>query len=75
MKSEGLCNYCKKVYSSVAMSKHLLSCAERKRIPGDKETFLIRASAGPFFVYFEVNAQDTLEKVDNFLRNLWLDCY
>lgn len=60
----------------MAMSKHLLSCKERNNFnkEGNKECFLIRASAGPFFVYFEININDTLEKMDEFLRALWLDC-
>lgn len=74
MKSEGVCNYCEKTFSSTAMTKHLLSCVKSKKLVGDKDVFLIRAGAGPYFVYFEVNAQETLETVDNFLRDLWLEC-
>jgi len=76
MKSDGECKYCKKVSSAMAISKHLLACEERKKAnkDGDKDIFLIRASAGPFFVYFEINADYTLEKIDDFLRDLWLDC-
>jgi len=74
MKSDGECKYCKKVYSSTAISKHLLTCDKKVNKDGNKDIFLIRASAGPFFVYFEINANDTLEKIDDFLRDLWLDC-
>ena len=41
---------------------------------GDEKIFLIKAGAGPFWVYFEANASATLEKIDDFLRNLWLEC-
>ncbi len=60
----------------MAISKHLLACGERKKINkiGDKDIFLIRASTGPFFVYFEINTNDTLEELDQFLRDLWLEC-
>ncbi len=56
------------------MSKHLISCTERKTPISGRDIFLIRASAEPFFVYFEVNADNTLESVDSFLRDLWLEC-
>lgn len=74
MKSKGTCNFCKKTFSGSAMTKHLLSCVKCKKPIGNKDIFLIRAGAGPYFVYFEVNAQETLETVDNFLRELWLEC-
>ncbi|MDP2947834.1 MAG: hypothetical protein Q8N88_06990 [Nanoarchaeota archaeon] len=35
---------------------------------------MINAKAGPYWVYFEANASDTLEKIDEFLRDLWLEC-
>jgi len=74
MISNGECKYCKKVFSAMAISKHLLTCDKKVNKDGDKDIFLIRASAGPFFAYFEINANDTLEKIDDFLRDLWLDC-
>ena len=76
MKSEGECKYCKKVFSAMAMSKHLLSFLEQKKAnkEGNDNVFLIRASAEPFFVYFEANANAMLETVDDFLRGLWLEC-
>ena len=78
MKSEGKCSYCSKLVSAVAMSKHLASCIERKKYldteNGNDYILLIRASAGPFFVYFEANADSTLEVIDSFLRGLWLEC-
>ncbi|MBI5066000.1 hypothetical protein HZA97_07215 [Candidatus Woesearchaeota archaeon] len=76
MKSEGECKYCKKTFSAIGMPKHLLVCAERDSLnsKGENTIFLIRACTGPFFVYFEVKADSTLEEVDEFLRDLWLDC-
>ena len=74
MKSEGKCTYCKKIITATAMPKHLLACKERMKAHsgGKKDIFLIRASAGPFFVYFEVCTNDTMESVDDFLRDIWL---
>lgn len=78
MKSEGKCIFCKKTISGIAMAKHLRSCAERLKAneteEKQKRLFLLKASAGPFWVYFEVDASSTLQKVDIFLRDLWLEC-
>lgn len=78
MKSEGICNFCKKTFSGSAMSKHLQSCTDRKKqIESDKadgKVFLIKASCGPFWVYFEADANSTLSNIDSFLRDLWLEC-
>jgi len=78
LKSEGVCRFCKKTFSEVAMLRHLQSCSERKKNQDKEEKkwkiFLLRAKAGPYFVYFEIKAASTLKKVDEFLRDLWLEC-
>ncbi|MFH0875884.1 MAG: hypothetical protein V1859_08145 [archaeon] len=79
LKSEGECKYCKKLVSGRAMSRHLKSCTERKKQAENKananeDIFLVKASQFPFFVYFEVNANATLDTIDEFLRELWLEC-
>lgn len=76
MKSEGECGFCKKVFSGTAMGRHLQSCKEKAkaRISGGGKSFLIKAAAGPFWVYFEADASSTLGTVDSFLRDLWLEC-
>lgn len=78
MKSEGKCKFCKNSFSGTAMTRHLESCKERTKTNenGEKQSriFLIRANAAPFFVYFEADESLTLNKIDNFLRHLWLEC-
>ena len=78
MKSNGVCIFCKKTFSGNVMGKHLQSCGERNKAnqpdKGHGRVFLIRASAGPFWVYFEADGSTTLRKVDGFLRDLWLEC-
>lgn len=60
------------------MTRHLRSCKERleglKKEDTGEDIFLLRAGAGPFWVYFEVSAKATLENVDSFLRDIWLEC-
>jgi hypothetical protein len=78
LKSEGVCSFCSKTFSAAAMSRHLQSCRKRKETQDKEEKnwkiFLLRAQAGPFFVYFETKASSTLKDVDAFLRRLWLEC-
>ena len=78
LKSEGKCKFCNKTFSATAMSRHLQSCSERKKNQDKEEKkwkiFLFRAQAGPFFVYFEVKASSSLKDMDEFLRDLWLEC-
>jgi len=78
LKSEGACRFCNKTFSAAAMLRHLQSCSERKKVQDKEEKkwkiFLLRAQAGPFFVYFETKAASTLRDVDAFLRQLWLEC-
>ncbi|MEW5897198.1 MAG: hypothetical protein AB1668_05870 [Nanoarchaeota archaeon] len=78
MKSEGICSFCKKVFSGSVMGRHLLSCAERKKqnekSSGDGKVYLFHARCDPFWLYFEANADSTLKDIDFFLRDIWLEC-
>ena len=77
MKSQGICRSCGKTLSGSGMTRHLQACAERKKLQakqGRGKVFLIKASAGPFWVYFESNDSSKLDDIDNFLRSLWLEC-
>ena len=78
LKSEGACGFCKRTVASNAVAKHLQICKERTKANlekgGSEQIFLIKASAGPFFVYFEAEGSATLKNVDSFLRDIWLEC-
>jgi len=75
---KGKCNYCLEEISGRSMTKHLASCKEKKNSndqeKGGEEIFLMKAKAGPFWVYFDANSSSTLKDVDGFLRDLWLEC-
>ena len=77
-KTEGICIYCKKSFAGNAITRHLSLCEDRKKVNntdiGNEKIFLIKSGAGLFGVYVEVNASDSLKEIDNFLRNLWLEC-
>ena len=77
-KTEGICAYCKKSFAGNAIARHISLCGDRKkannRAVGNEKIFLIKSWADPFWVYFEINASDSFEDIDNFLRDLWLEC-
>ena len=60
------------------MTKHLQSCTERKKKIEQDETagkvYLIRVHCDPFWIYLEVNSDSSLEDIDSFLREIWLEC-
>jgi hypothetical protein len=75
--SEGVCRLCNKSFTQNAMRKHIVSCWKKRDVPKDakrKPVFLLRAQAGPFFVYFDIHKTSTLVTLDEFLRDLWLEC-
>jgi len=77
MESKGVCRACNRTISGRGMTRHLQSCPERKKLQseqGSGKVFLIKASAGPFWVYFEVDDSSMLADIDIFLRDLWLEC-
>ncbi|MFH1916039.1 MAG: hypothetical protein ABIJ21_02130 [Nanoarchaeota archaeon] len=69
--SKGKCRLCNKEFSQRGMKKHILACDKDK---GQENVFLIKAEAGPFWVYFEIETEKTLKKLDAYLKDLWLEC-
>lgn len=69
--SKGKCRICNKEFSQAGIERHILSCNENN---GKNAVFLIKAEAGPFWAYFEIEAKKTLKHLDRFLRDLWLEC-
>jgi len=78
MKSAGKCSFCGKEVSGSAMTKHLSSCGERIKYNASgsnaEKILLIKAEAGPFWVYFELSSSSKLGDIDQFLRDLWVEC-
>jgi hypothetical protein len=69
--SKGRCRICNKEFKQSGIKKHLLTCDKEN---GKEKVFLIRAEAGPFWVYFEIEKNKTLKQLDQFLRDLWMEC-
>lgn len=74
IKTKGSCIYCGKEFTEVGMSKHLLSCKERKNVSQETDFFLIKVKAGPYWLFLQAPITDELCDLDRFLRDIWLEC-
>lgn len=75
--SNGVCESCKKTFSKMAIARHLQSCPGRTLKPGTSPYYLLSAQgrySPEYWLYFEASADETLQKLDDFLRNTWLEC-
>ncbi len=83
VKNEGVCRFCMETFSGKAMSSHLIKC-KAKKISDDKENAKSKKkrkiyqlkvfSYQPFWLHLELYSDITLEVLDDFLRDIWLEC-
>ena len=84
--SRGKCSFCKATFSKAAMTKHLKSCkqrktasetsAEKRKSQKTKSLHLVvegRDLSG-YWMHLSTPANATLEDLDDFLRDIWLEC-
>jgi len=82
--SKGQCHLCSGTFSKAAMTKHLKSCKQKKDIStttsarAQKTKSLHLVVEGrylpDYWMHLEVPANATLEVLDRFLREIWLEC-
>ncbi len=84
--SKGKCNFCEGSFGKAAMTKHLASCERRESIckapsgkgkAGKKKIFhlIVEGCNMPeYWIHLDVRADATLEDLDTFLREIWLEC-
>jgi hypothetical protein len=84
--SKGKCVYCGAVYTKSGMGKHLSTCSARAGVidTANRENktksrkWLLLEIAGAFvsgyWIYLEIDAAATLKTLDQFLRDIWLEC-
>ncbi|MDI6889312.1 MAG: hypothetical protein QMC78_06515, partial [Methanocellales archaeon] len=78
----GKCSLCGSTYSKAAMRKHLESCMRTKRSSDSdsvrkRDTFhiVVEGAHHPeYWMHLEADADATLEDIDSFLRDTWLEC-
>ena len=81
IKSEGKCLFCGKTFSKAGINRHLKTHLEDKFLENKTGTsFLLkietnsRYGVSPYFLSLWVNGETTMGKIDDFLREIWLEC-
>jgi len=84
--SKGKCSFCNETFGKAAMTKHLKSCKQRKsalettsekrKLQGTKSLHLVVEGRDlpEYWMHLSVAANVTLEDLDDFLRDIWLEC-
>jgi len=80
MKTNGECSYCHGIFGKTAMKRHLDACPARKETEGENTKghhFVLRVQGADepgYWMYLSVPADATLGRLDQFLRDTWLEC-
>ncbi len=75
--SEGKCIYCNEIVSQNKIIKHLakhLAVLEKEKSDEKEKGFHLSIKAGEMFLEVVVRGSATFQTLDNFLRNIWVDC-
>jgi len=82
-RTKGTCKYCGKVYTKTHMVKHILACNQRQKAivvtENEKKAccFLLLISGtyrSQYWLVVDVKDTITLKDLDQFLRDIWLEC-
>ena len=81
--TSGICSLCNSRYTKAGMTRHLRSCIP-KSLPNQLEQgnrqkpffhILVTGHYAPdYWLYLKVNCETGLETLDQFLRDIWLEC-
>jgi hypothetical protein len=76
--SNGKCEFCQQTFSKQVISRHLSKCEKRPVVTGNTETYyhlLIEGAGAPmYWLHVELPAKAKLATLDQFLRDIWLEC-
>jgi hypothetical protein len=80
--SKGICSFCHTEYSKAGMNRHLETCKQRatQETPSEGQTtphlhLQIEGRYLPmYWMHLDIPASATLETLDQFLRDTWLEC-
>jgi hypothetical protein len=79
-KSEGQCTLCQQTFAKAGMTKHLGLCRQnnevKSKLPKTKLFLLLveGAESPEYWLHLELPATTTFQKLDRFLRDIWLEC-
>lgn len=82
IKSEGVCIFCNKTYTQRGINRHLKTHLAKLDKPMGivDSSFLLKIVTNPryeksaYFLYLWVNGKTKIEEIDEFLRDIWLEC-
>lgn len=83
LKNKGKCKFCGVELTSQYMGRHLAACQNRKdRIAEESGGapcgyYLLRITGTEdrlYWLFLEVQAHETLDRLDQFLRDIWMEC-
>jgi hypothetical protein len=83
IKDEGICRFCLRAFSGRSMGRHLVACKAKKQkdeqdVTEGKKIIPIYhikiQSYKPYWLHIEMKATATLADLDQFLRDIWLEC-
>lgn len=82
LRSEGKCLFCGKTYAKAGINRHLKTHLQEKAATNAKgKSFLLKVEENtrygggfPYFLSLWVDGNATMKKIDDFLRDIWLDC-
>jgi hypothetical protein len=78
--SSGKCNLCGGIFAKAVMATHLRSCRQKQAVSGKPTKtavfhLLVEGRYQPdYWLHLEAPANATLDTLDRFLRDIWLEC-
>ena len=82
-KSEGVCRFCHRTFSGSSIGRHILACEVKKEKDSQYAVtakrkypiYYIKVSSSKYYwLHIEMKATSKLSDLDQFLRNIWLEC-
>jgi len=81
IKSEGKCLFCGKNFAKAGINRHLSThIKEREKSGKPGHSFFVKIETSkrwgstPYFLSLWIDGETTLQDLDRFLRDIWLDC-
>ncbi len=74
IKSEGKCLYCQQTVSKSSISRHLEGHLGKLEQESGMTAWHLRVEAGAYFLQLLMDGNAPLKKLDDFLRDIWLEC-
>jgi len=80
-KSEGICIFCGKTFSKAGINRHLKTHLKKKEVENvGGKSYLVKVETDPYygslpyFLSLWVDGDAIMDDIDNFLRDIWLEC-